>query len=145
MSNDQQFVEQDLKKHEALRSIIEGTAAHTGEKFFRQLVKHLALALNTKAAWITEHIENEQRLRALAFWVDGSFVEGYEYAIEGTPCELVLGKKEMLHIPKNVINLFPNDPDLKTYRAMSYLGAPLIDYDGNTLGNLAVMDTHEMP
>jgi len=145
MSNDQQFVEQDLKKHEALRSIIEGTAAHTGEKFFRQLVKHLALALNTKAAWITEHIENEQRLRALAFWLDGSFVEGYEYAIEGTPCELVLGKKEMLHIPKNVINLFPNDPDLKTYRAMSYLGAPLIDYDGNTLGNLAVMDTHEMP
>jgi len=145
MSSDQQFVEQDLKRHEALRSIVEGTAAHTGEKFFRQLVKHLALALNTKAAWITEHLESEQRLRALAFWMDGEFVEGYEYAIEGTPCEVVLGKKDMLHIPKDVIDLFPNDPDLRNYRAMSYLGAPLIDYDGNILGNLAVMDTHEMP
>lgn len=145
MSNDQPLVEQDLKKHEALRSIVEGTAAHTGKKFFRQLVKHLALALDTKAAWITEHLESEQRLRALAFWMDGEFVEGYEYAIEGTPCEVVLGKKDMLHIPKDVINLFPNDPDLRNYRAMSYLGAPLIDYDGNILGNLAVMDTHEMP
>ncbi len=135
----------NLKNNAALRSIIEGTAAHTGEEFFRQLVKHLALALNTQAAWITEILKHEQRLRAIAFWMDGTFVEKYEYAIEGTPCEIVLGKKDMLHIPKNVINLFPDDPDLKTYKAMSYLGAPLIDFDGNVLGNLAVMDTNEMP
>lgn len=135
----------ETKNKEALRSIIEGTAAHTGKKFFRQLVKHLALALNTKAAWVTEHLESEQRLRALAFWMDGNFVESYEYAIKGTPCEVVLEKNEMLHIPTDVINLFPNDPDLKTYKAMSYLGAPLIDFDGNILGNLAVMDTEEMP
>lgn len=145
MSTNKQLVEQDLKKHEALRSIIKGTAAHTGEEFFRQLVKHLALALNTQAAWITEILRKEQRLRAIAFWMDGSFVKEYEYAIEGTPCEVVLEKKDMLHIPKDVINLFPDDPDLKVYKAMSYLGAPLIDYDGNILGNLAVMDSNEMP
>ncbi len=135
----------ELNDHTALRSILEGTAAYTGEDFFRQLVKHLALALGTNAAWITEYVERKQQLRALAFWMDGSFIEGYEYAVKGTPCELVIGKNEMLHIPQNVIDLFPEDPDLQTYHAMSYLGAPLLDIHGNALGNLAVMDSREMP
>jgi PAS domain S-box-containing protein len=135
----------DLKNYTALRSILEGTAAHTGKQFFRKLVKHLALAVGTKSAWITEYAEDNQRLRALAFWLEDSFVEGFEYEIKGTPCEVVLEKKDLLHIPKNVINLFPADHDLQKYKAMSYLGAPLLDVNGNILGNLAVMDTEEMP
>lgn len=132
-------------EEEALRNILEGTAAHTGKTFFRKLVKHLAEALHTKSAWITEYLEEEQKLRALAFWLDHQFVEGFEYDVKGTPCEYVIGEKDMLHIPKNVIQLFPDDHDLANQKAMSYLGAPLLDLEGNVLGNLAVMDTREMP
>lgn len=134
-----------LKSNTALRSILEGTAAHTGKKFFRQLVKHLALVLGTNAAWITEYLENEQKLRALAFWIDGKFIEGFEYPVKGTPCETVIGKNEMLHVPANVITLFPDDPYLQAYNAMSYMGAPLLDTEGKPLGNLAIMDIREMP
>ncbi len=145
MSNNKQYKGKSLEEQEALRAILEGTAAHTGKKFFRELVKQLATALDTHSAWITEYIKEEQKLRALAFWVEDRFVEGFEYDIIGTPCEIVVGKKDMLHIPKHVIKLFPDDPDLQKYMAVSYLGTPLLDLDGNVLGNLAVMDTQEMP
>jgi len=134
-----------VEEQKALRTILEGTAAHTGKTFFRELVKHLARALHTKSAWITEYIQEDQKLKALAFWIDEQFVEGFEYDVKGTPCEYVIGKKDMLHIPRNVIQLFPEDHDLANQKAMSYLGAPLLDLDGSVLGNLAVMDTHEMP
>lgn len=134
-----------IDDHQILRSILKGTAAHTGKNFFRQLVKHLALTLNTSAAWITELKRDELQLRALAFWMDGEFIEDFEYRIKGTPCEVVLGKKELLHIPKHVIDLYPEDEDLRAQQAMSYIGAPLLDHDGNILGNLAIMDRKEMP
>ncbi|MDZ7690160.1 MAG: hypothetical protein U5K69_03215 [Balneolaceae bacterium] len=56
--------------------------------------------------------------------MDDQFVEDYQYDVVGTPCEVFLGKKDMLHIPKNVINLFPNDPDLQKFSALSYLVIP---------------------
>ncbi|MDR8389639.1 sigma 54-interacting transcriptional regulator [Aliifodinibius sp. S!AR15-10] len=145
MGPKEQHDDQPFEEQEALRTILQGTAAHTGKEFFRELVKRLAKALHTESAWVTEFIEKEQKLRALAFWMGDRFIEGYEYDVPGTPCEVVLEKKNMLHVPKNVVNLFPQDPDLKKYSAMSYLGAPLLNLDGSVLGNLAVMDTHEMP
>ena len=39
---------------QALRDIVEGTGAQTGQAFFDALVKHLARALGTKGAWVTE-------------------------------------------------------------------------------------------
>ena len=145
MSSGQLSSRHKFEEDEVLRTILEGTAAHTGEMFFRELVKRLASVLHTKSAWVAEYLEEEQKLYALAFWLDDRFVEGFEYNVKGTPCEIVLGKKELLHIPKNVINLFPEDHELATRKAMSYLGAPLLDLEGNILGNLAVMDTRIMP
>lgn len=129
----------------ALRKILEGTASHTGQEFFRALVKNLAEALGTKSAWVTEYLPGGCRLRALAFWMEGRFVERYEFEIPGTPCEMVLEKKQLIHIPDNIIELYPKDSDLKTDDAASYLGAPLLDLDGSILGHLAVLDSRPMP
>ena len=70
------------KDDEALRLVIEGTASETGTEFFRALVRNLALALDTAGAWVTEYLPEEQKLRALAMWLNGAYVEHYEYALE---------------------------------------------------------------
>ncbi len=129
----------------ALKSILEGTVSHTGEMFFRALVKTLAKTLNTKGAWITEFDPDLNRLKAISFWMDDHFVEEYEYDISGTPCEQVLERRGLFHVPDNVIGLFPDDPDLEPFEAVSYLGAPILDPDGTLLGHLAVQDTRPMP
>lgn len=134
-----------LSEDEALRALLQATAAETGKPFFAALVKNLATALNTHAAWVTEYLEECRRLRALAFWVDGGWLDHWEIDIDGTPCERVIEGARLLHHPDNMIELYPRDPELRELRAVSYLGVPLLDVDGSILGHLAVMDTRPMP
>ncbi len=129
----------------ALRLVVEGTAAETGVDFFRALVKNLALSLGTLSAWVTEYLPREQRLRAFAMWLDGKYVEHYEYPIAGTACEDVVEQRKIIHIPERLIELFPLDSDLVPLSAVSYLGAPLVDADGTVMGHLGVLDDKPMP
>ncbi len=128
-----------------LRSIVEGTATETGEEFFCALVQSLSQALKTHGAWVTEYLEECRKLRSLAFWMDGEWVEDFEYDIAHTPCESVVEDSRLIHIPDNVVELYPNDSDLRFAAAVSYLGVPLVDVDGKMLGHLAVLDTRPMP
>lgn len=135
----------DLDEHEALKSILEGTATATGDRFFAALVENLAKALHTHGAWVTEYLEESRKLRALAFWMNGEWLDGYEHEIDGTPCEVVVEESRLVHYADNVLELYPDDPDVKQLGAVSYMGAPLLDMDGKVLGHLAVMDIRPMP
>ena len=134
-----------LDEEAALRTIIEGTATWTGERFFAALVENLCKALNTQGAWVTEFLEESRRLRSLAFSMGGQWIHEYEYDITGTPCEPVIEDARLVHFSENVVTLFPKDSDLEKFGAVSYMGVPLIDLDGRILGHLAVLDTRPMP
>ena len=129
----------------ALRMILEGTASETGERFFMALVENLARALGTHAAWVTEYLPQTRRLRALAFRLGDEWVQGYEHAIDGTPCAVVLQERRLVHYAEQVVDLFPEEHDLARMGAVSYMGVPLTDLDGTILGHLAVMDRRVMP
>jgi PAS domain S-box-containing protein len=135
----------NLNEETALRTILEGTATVTGERFFEALVENLAKALHTHAAWVTEYFPESRHLKALAFYLDGTFLKNWEMDIAGTPCEHVIEQARLIHFPDNLLNLFPIDPDIVGMKAASYMGLPLIDSVGNILGHLAVMDTRTMP
>ena len=65
-----------VNEADALKAILEGTAAETGEAFFRALVRSVAEALNVAGAWVTEFPDAQRcRLRSLAFWLDGRYVD----------------------------------------------------------------------
>jgi len=127
-----------------LRALVEGTAHETGESFFRALVLNVARALDVAGAWITELTPGGDRLRSLAFWLDGEYVEDYEYSLAGTPCENVVGEARELLVPDRVVELFPDDRDLEVIDAVSYASVPLVTEPGEVLGNLAVLDTEPM-
>ena len=129
----------------ALRIILEGTAMETGERFFEALVVNIAKALNTHSAWVTEYVEENRHLRALAFWADGQMIRDFEMEIDGTPCEAVIKTAELIHHPDNILEIFPNNSSLKNIGAVSYMGVPLLDSGGKILGNLAVLDTRPLP
>ncbi len=136
---------QALDEDTALRTILEGTATETGERFFTALVESLARALGTHGAWVTEYLSATRTLRALAFRLGGEWIEGWEMAVDGTPCETVIETVGLVHYPDNVVALYPNDPELRRLGAVSYMGVPLLDADRRILGNLAVLDTRPMP
>ena len=129
----------------ALRMILEGTASETGEPFFDALVKSLAKALDTYGAWVTEYLPEGRILRALAFWAGDALIPEWQMVIDGTPCERVIETARLVHFPENIGALYPDDPDIQTIDAVSYMGAPLIDGNGRVLGHLAVIDRKPMP
>jgi PAS domain S-box-containing protein len=129
----------------ALRAIVEGTASFTGREFYRALVQSLAATLDTRGAWLTEYDEGRRRLRALAFWLGDGFIESFEYAIDGTPCETAVHERRLVHIPDRVVELYPDNPVEFPERMVSYLGVPLFGGDERILGHLAVVDVRPMP
>jgi PAS domain S-box-containing protein len=128
-----------------LRRIAEGTASATGEQFFRVLVRTLGEVLGTYGAWVTEYLPQERALRGLAFWADGQWVEGYYAQIDGTPCEVVVNEKRLVHYPDGLMKSFPKDPDFEKLYVESYVGVPLLDTANNVIGHLAVMDGKPLP
>src|SRR5439155_3733143 len=127
------------------RTIMEGTARSTGAEFFQSLVRHMAAALNVNHAFIAQFVgESRNRVRTLAFWSNGRIIENVEWDLGGTPCEDVVGGK-FCHHPQRVYQLFPEDRPLVEMGIESYLGVPLLDNTGKTLGHLAVFDEKTMP
>ncbi len=129
----------------ALKQIVETTSAYTGRAFFRALVKHLGEILDVHGVWVTELWRKEHKFNALAFWLDGDYVEQYEYLITDTPCEPVLESHSICHIPKNVVELYPKDPDLAPLGAVSYMGISLRNENDEVIGHLALLDNKPMP
>ena len=129
---------------ETFRSLTVATADKVGEEFFRQLVKHVALALNVAYAFVAEFASSPTRVRTIALWGEGSWLDNVEYDLAGTPCEEVV-RGSLCRYETNVHTRFPEDKWRTRIGARGYLGVPLRAADGRTLGHLAVIDTESMP
>ena len=131
-----------LKRSEmTLQNLVAGTAAVTGDDFFPALVKHIAEALHVKYALVTQVVGDQ--LYALAFWANGTMQSPIMYFPAYTPCEIALRNGEFI-CECFVQQLFPNDADLVTMQAESYMGISLKDADGNPIGNLCILDTQPL-
>jgi predicted ATPase/transcriptional regulator with GAF, ATPase, and Fis domain len=127
-----------------LRSIMEGTAAVTGEGFFASLVRHLARALDVRYAFVTECRERVKlKARTLAFWMGDRLAENVTYEIAETPCLKVLAG-DTCYYPAGLQQLFPNDKALVDLSAVGYLGIPLCSATGEIIGHLAILDDKPM-
>jgi len=145
MTSDREWFSCELDQNDALRAILEGTAIETGTGFFEVLVKSLSKALQTRYAWVTEHLAGLRRLRTLAFSRDGRLEPPFDIDIENTPCQRIIEHSQFVHYPDNIRELFPKSSKLKELEAVSYMGVPLNDLQGAVLGHLAVIDCQAMP
>ncbi len=100
--------------------------------------------MGTKYAFVAEFAKVNTHVRTLAFWQGDHIGRNIEFDLAGTPCEEVIAGK-LCHHPDDVRQLFPHDPIALKLAIESYLGVPLLDAQGNTLGHLAVLDDRPMP
>ena len=131
------------RAEQALRSVLVGTGAATGEAFFLTLVQHLAAALGVRYAFAGELLDAPaERIATLALWASGAIAANFTYDLAGTPCEGVV-RQGLQCFPRGAQALFPRDPLLAKLQVEAYMGVPLRDSAGRVLGNLAVM--HDRP
>jgi len=127
----------------ALRAIVEGVEAETGEQFFTSLVCYVTAALDVQYAFVSELSADRRHFRTRACWGRGANLPNFESPLVGTPCEAVLNG-EMAHHPTGLQTLFPNDTGLVDWHAESYCGVPLVDSSGAVVGHLAIIDDKPM-
>jgi PAS domain S-box-containing protein len=127
-----------------LRSLVEGTATETGEDFFAALVTNLQAAMGTTGAWIAAYSEADRTLRAISMRMRDRWLEGFEYAIDGTPCQTAIEERQTVLIPDRILELYRDRPELRRFGAVSYMGVPLVGVDGAIIGQLAVLDDKPM-
>jgi PAS domain S-box-containing protein len=77
--------------------------------------------------------------------MEGQWVKGYEVDITGSPCEQVIDSQRLVHFPDRLFELYPGDPDVVATGAVSYMGVPLKNTDGQILGHMAVIDRRPIP
>ncbi len=127
----------------ALREIVEGVEAETGDDFFALLVRHLSSALAVQYAFVSELDRERRSFRTLALWGRGALRDNITVPLAGTPCEAVLNG-EVAHHPVDLQACFPRDAGLADWKAVSYCGAPLVDRNGVVVGHLAIIDDKPM-
>ena len=118
-------------------------AGLTGQEFFRALASTLAGSLHAHCAFVCEFVNDNSRARPFAFWLDGELLAADAYALDGTPCERVLGG-EIVVFERDVCAHFPHHrAELEAVRAESYLAIPMKSRDGAIIGHVAVIDARE--
>jgi formate hydrogenlyase transcriptional activator len=125
-----------------LRILVEGTAAATGEEFFRSLARHAAQALHARYAFVAETLSPLES-RSLAYWEGSDFGEGFSYRFPGTPCQNVAAGR-VCSTSSGLQALFPEDVWLQQIGAHSYVGVPMKNAAGRVLGHIAVLHTEPM-
>jgi PAS domain S-box-containing protein len=127
----------------ALRAVVEGTAAGTGQEFFRSLVRHLAEAIGVHYAAVSKFMA-PPRGHVLAAWDRDRVVEGLEFDFTASPAGLVLSS-DLVHFPVGVLRRFPHAMRLVERDAEGYAAVPVVDSQGHVLGSLSVYDERPMP
>lgn len=145
-ANQQLFDEIDRRKlaEVALRHITETTSRARGEDFFRVLVREMAAALEVFYVIAGRLVHDEQGQefnQTLAIWAGDGYLANMRYSLEHTPCSNVADQSMCFHA-SNICQEYPLDTLLVDMQAESYIGMPMIDTQGKTLGVLVALDKH---
>ena len=132
------------QREQALQVLMEGTASHTGQKFFRSCIKHIADLLKVDAVLIGQlQTPHNRRISTRALYVDGRLRKNFDYDLKGTPCGQVIQSKAVF-FSENAIARFPDDKLLTTEHLDSYLGIPLTSSNNDLIGLIAIFNRGEL-
>ena len=117
-----------------------GAVAHSGEQdIFEVLVLGAADALGVDLVFIGVLAgATEDAVRTIAVCDRGQILPGFEYQLQGTPCEHVVGQQFRFHTD-GIQSLFP-DPHVKEVGGVGYAAIPLFDSAGTATGLMAAID-----
>ncbi len=114
------------------------------ENFFDALARFLGEKLDMDYALIDRIDENPDMAETVALYAKGAIIPNMRYALKGTPCENVMGRRLCVY-PHGIQQLFPEDTLLPEMGAESYIGIPLWDSTDRPIGLIAVIGNKPLP
>ena len=125
---------------EALRDIAQGAPAAGGAAFFRALAKDLSKALDVQYAFLAEFSDiNRSTAHTVAVWAQGQFTDNFSWDMVNSPGPNILhqntpswGQDAQRHYPLDLL--------LSKWNINSFIGIPLLNSLGQTIGLIVAMD-----
>lgn len=121
-----------------LQNLATGLSAIRGEEFFNKVSGYLANSLNFDYAFIGKIAEGDDMISVIGGVHNGEEIPAFDYFLEGTPCANVIGH-QVCSYNSGVQELFPNDQLLIDMNIEGYIGCPLMDGNGNSVGIIVLL------
>lgn len=128
-----------IQAEEKIDILTQGYRIPLGQDFFKQLVEIMGKAFDVDFAIAGKLSAPEERtIDTLAIYNRGTFLDPMHYSLENSPCETVVGKKAEAY-PSEIQSVFPGFPLLAELGAEGYIGSPLFDSQGKSIGLLVLI------
>lgn len=125
---------------QTLYDLAEGFSVTSGGEFFRLLTKHIGDTLDMDYVVVNELVKGSDNIvRSVEVYYHGEYLEPLQYSLEGTPCQLVIGKG-ITSYESGVQKAFPEFSLFSNLGIEGYVGAPLFDSHNKPLGLVAVLN-----
>lgn len=106
--------------------------------FLPALAQHLGKMLDLHYVFIGKLGSDATMVETVTAYAHGQILANFSYALDDTPCQFVLQRKDGSY-PQAVQQHFPKSSLLAGIRAEAYIGVPLQDSHGTTIGLIAVL------
>lgn len=128
-----------------LQQLIAPHDEHDLEARLGPILTSITRIAQTPVAFVSQIVEGKElTARALLFLNRGEFTGPFEYSIEGGPCADVYSNSICFQA-RDVIELYPEFELLKQLKAVGYLGLPIEDAHGRTLGHVGIISDKPLP
>lgn len=125
---------------QTILGLFDDAAKYDGVRKLQELVRGLGELFEAETTFVAHALDDPvTRVRGVAAWKDGAFKEPWEYDLEGNPCQLTYDG-EPTFIPCDVAREFDKKKD-SGYS--SYIGIPLKNPAGDTIGHIAIYASRE--
>ena len=125
-----------MRPSDQVRELATSPVGVSTDELLHDLLCHLTSLLSARRAYVTE-ILSPTTARTIAAWEDGRRSSTRQYKISGTPCAAVMRDGAQVvdcnlarHFPENRAGLGPGSE--------SFVGSPILDRHGATIGQLCV-------
>ena len=121
--------------YEAIRTVNDESSSQRGAVFFDALTARLATVLGADVAFVGQLGLDGTSMDIVSVFGDGKRAQPFSYSLAGTPCAQVIANRVYAH-SRDVVRLFPEDTLLAEMGIHAYVGVPLRDADGKSIGIL---------
>ena len=127
-----------LNYENSIKDIISAMYAKNDVPFMDAMVLQLAKTLKADHIFVGELQTDKFSVKTLAHCKDNRVVDGFEYLLSNSPCEVVYEGNVVIY-PKNIRTLFPLDKDLIALDIEAYAGIPLFNDKQETFGAIVAL------
>lgn len=136
-------VARDITERKRIEGIMSNLATRFasiyGTDFFNQVCGHVQDVLSVEFVFVGRIVPNGHAVRVVGGVGEGGEpLEVFEYDLAGTPCAEVIGRQACVY-PRDVQELFPEDPLLVEMDIVAYAGIPLYLRSDEPIGILVAL------